>query len=65
MRRVELKGFDGGGAGQELEVPDQHGHGHLQLEEGKPHAKASPGALAKSLEGMRRPEKQMELRISQ
>jgi len=50
-----LERFDRCTARQQLKVPDQHRHCHLQLEESKPHAQASPWALAKSLEGMRRP----------
>ena len=79
MTRVKLKWFDRCTARHELEVPHQHCHRHLdeeddddddkhcqchlQLKESKPHAKASPWALAKSLEGMGRPWGKIAMRI--
>ena len=63
VRGVELQRFDRLAAGQELQVPHQHRHSHLQLQESKPHTKASPWALSKSLESMRRPEKIIPIKV--
>ena len=47
----------------EYDDDDDEEHCHLQLKESKPHAKASPWALTKSLEGMGRPWGKIFLRI--